>query len=111
MERRFLSEKLSVAKNSGDRPRGALDSRIINPFARILNTVVFWGLLCVIPLAVSPYGTVDTWWEATFECLIFFLTAAWIVAAVFAGDWQIRRLPIVLPMAAITVYAFVQAIR
>ncbi|HMH45531.1 MAG TPA: hypothetical protein VK557_18730, partial [Pyrinomonadaceae bacterium] len=75
------------------------------------NALVFWCLLGVIALAVFPYGTVDPWWEAAFECSVFFLTAVWIVASVVAGDWQIRGVSVLLPMMAITAYAFVQAIQ
>jgi len=83
----------------------------MNPFSRIINIVVFWSLLGVIALAVFPYGSVDAWWETTFECSVFLLTAVWIVGAIFARDWQIRRVSVLLPMIATTAYAFVQAIQ
>src|SRR5882724_11149499 len=78
-------------------------------FSRVISILVFWCLLGVIALAVFPYGTVDPWWEATFEGAVFSLTALWIVGSVFARNWQIRRAAILLPMIAITVYAFAQA--
>lgn len=78
--------------------------------ARWLNKIVFVALLVLIVLAIIPYGTVDAWWEAIFECLVFILTAAWIFEALFRGSWQIKRASILLPLVLITVYAFCQAV-
>jgi O-antigen ligase len=105
-----LSEKLST-KKPGDPPRSTVRTERMNPFSRVLNVIVFCGLLGVIALAVFPYGTVDPWWEAAFECAVFLLTALWIVASVVAGDWQIRQWSVLLPLILITAYAFLQAVQ
>jgi O-antigen ligase len=72
--------------------------------------MVFGGLLGVIVVAVIPYGTVDAWWEALFECLVFSLTALWIFEVLFRGSWQIRRLTVLLPMVLLTLYIYLQAL-
>src|SRR5437762_775937 len=79
-------------------------------FAGILNVIVFVGLLSVLPLAVIPYGTVDAWWEAAVECLIFLLTALWTVEFLLGRGWHLRKLSVILPLAVITCYAFLQAL-
>src|SRR5438445_716751 len=40
---------------------------------RGLARVVFSSLLVTIVLAAIPYGTVEPWWVAVFECLVFVL--------------------------------------
>lgn len=40
---------------------------------RILDRVVFIGLLVTIVVTAIPYGSVQPWWVAIFECLIFLL--------------------------------------
>jgi len=77
---------------------------------RVLETIVFAGLLVVIVLVAIPYGTVDMWWEALFECMVFVLTALWIVTVLLRGDWQANRLLMALPMIIITAYVFAQTI-
>lgn len=78
--------------------------------ATVLNHIVFWGLLLVIPLAVIPYGTVDAWWEAAFECAIFSLTVLWILEGLMSGNWEMKSLSVLAPLIAITAYAFLQAV-
>lgn len=77
----------------------------------IVDQVLFVSLLAIIPIVVIPYGTVDAWWEAIFECLVFFLTAIWILKATFASGWQLRKLSLVFPLIVLTAYAFLQAIQ
>jgi putative inorganic carbon (hco3(-)) transporter len=83
---------------------------MLTRIARGLDKFIFCGLLAVIVLAVVPYGTVDTWWEALFECLVFALTALWLIEAFVSGRYEIRRIAILLPLLLITVYAFAQTI-
>lgn len=78
--------------------------------ARHLDRIIFGCLLALIVIVVIPYGSVDAWWEAVFECAIFALTALWILESLLRDDWQVRKLFIVLPAILITVYAFVQAV-
>src|SRR5476651_1750695 len=79
-------------------------------FAEVLNKVVFLGLLGVIALTVFPYGTVDPWWEAVFECTVFLLTAFWIIESLLVGNCQVKRLFLMAPLMMITAYAFAQMV-
>src|ERR1700704_4969385 len=77
---------------------------------KVLEKVVFISLLGLIVIAVVPYGTVDAWWEALFECAVFTLTALWIFEVLLRGCWQVKVLFILLPLIVITAYAFAQTV-
>src|SRR6185369_15752677 len=81
-----------------------------NRFSRLLDRIVFVGLLAVIVFAVIPYGTVDAWWQAVFECAVFGLTACWLVEALVSGTWQVRALAVLLPLVLLSIYAFAQTV-
>jgi len=83
--------------------------RFLNSSIKILDQIGFIGLLATIALAVIPYGTVDAWWQAVFECAVFGLTAIWIIEALLRGSWEIRRVMVVLPMFLLSGYAFLQS--
>jgi O-antigen ligase len=85
-------------------------SSILDRSAKVLGKVIFSCLLALIVLTVIPYGTVDAWWEAVFECSVFALTAIWIFAVLLRGSWQVSRLFILLPLILITTFAFAQAV-
>lgn len=89
------------------RPRSVGMDRL----ARVLETIVFGGLLGVVVVAVIPYGTVDVWWEGLFECLVFALTGIWIFEVLFRGSWEIRRLSALLPLILLTIYMYLQAVQ
>jgi O-antigen ligase len=78
--------------------------------ARLLDGFIFAGLLVLIVIVAIPYGTVDAWWEAIFECAIWLFTALWILRVALQGDSQIRRLSFLLPLVLIAVYAFAQTL-
>jgi O-antigen ligase len=80
-------------------------------FAGVLDVVIFVCLLAVIVITLIPYGTVDPWWEAAFECAVLALTALWICEVLLRGNWQAKRLFILLPMAILTAYAFFQTVQ
>src|SRR5437763_608674 len=80
-------------------------------FASILNKVIFLCLFAVVAVAVIPYGAVDAWWEAVFESFVFALTAIWMIEALLAGDCAVPRLSVLLPLAILTAYLFIQAVQ
>ena len=43
---------------------------------RLLSLIVFGGLLLLLILVPVPYGTVEPWWEAVFECAVFALATS-----------------------------------
>lgn len=105
-----LREITRVSENSRENRSGPPTRRHLQRFAQLFDGIVFCCLLGLIVLAAIPYGTVDIWWEAVFECAVFAITALWIFEVALRGDWGVRRLPILLPLIVITVYAFAQTV-
>jgi O-antigen ligase len=75
-----------------------------------LDRSIFYGLIAVIALTAIPYGTVEPWSEALFECALFFLTLLWIVHGFIAGSWRLGNTRLVLPMIGLVLLATVQSI-
>jgi O-antigen ligase len=86
------------------------DDGVALHLARVLNGILFIALLAVMLIAVIPYGSVDEWWEAAFECLVFALVAVWMVQVLLRGSWQIKGLLFLLPLIILTAYAFFQTV-
>jgi O-antigen ligase len=105
-----IAAKQVEARDREEHGRDGLDSAGPGRFTRALNAIVFWGLLAALPLTVFPYGTVDPWFEAAFECLIFSLAIVWVLQSIFSRGFRFKRRAILLPMIAITLYVFFQSI-
>lgn len=75
-----------------------------------LDRSIFYGLIAVIALTAIPYGTVEPWSEALFECALFFLTLLWIVHGFIAGSWRLGNTRLVLPMIGLVLLAMVQSV-
>jgi O-antigen ligase len=89
-------------------PEGLEDAARRLPQA--LGGVIFYTLLALIVLVAIPYGTVEPWWEALFECVVFALGALWIVEGMLSREWITKHHRIFLPILLITLYAFVQTL-
>ena len=76
----------------------------------LLDLSIFYGLIVVIALTAIPYGTVESWSEALFECAVFFLTLLWIVHGFIAGSWLIGNTRLGLPMIFLVLLALVQSV-
>jgi hypothetical protein len=84
-----------------------------NPRSRVtslLDGSIFYGLIAVIVLTAIPYGTVDPWSQALFECAVFFLTLLWVVHGFILGSWQIGNLRLLAPLIGLVLLAAVQSI-
>lgn len=78
--------------------------------ARYLSRIIFSALLLLIFLVAIPYGTVEPWWEACFESIVFALGALWIIDGMLGRGWLLREHRIFLPVILLIVYAFVQTL-
>ncbi len=78
--------------------------------AQFLDRTIYLGLLGLIVLTAIPYGSVQPWWEAIFECLVFGLAALWIVESVLSGSWRITGFRLMLPLIGLIVLLFLQTI-
>ena len=105
-----LGKEMRESDISNIAPGQRLSLGFVGRSARLLDVIVFSCLLGLIVLTVIPYGMVDVWWEAIFECVVFAITAIWILEILFRGRWEVRRLIILLPLVLITAFAFAQTI-
>ncbi len=76
----------------------------------LLDRGIFYGLIGIIALSAIPYGAVDPWWVALFQCCVFALTALWIIRGTLEGSQQRIDWPTITPLLAIMVFAFVQTL-
>jgi O-antigen ligase len=67
-------------------------------------------MLALIPLVAVPYGTVEPWWQALFECSVFLLTALWIAESWLSGTWQLSNWKLFLPLLALVGFAWLQTL-
>src|SRR6266446_2763691 len=55
----------------------------------LLEGAVFHGLIAAIVFTAIPYGTVDPWSQAVFECAVFLLGLLWVVHGLLEGSWRV----------------------
>ncbi|MGB7925695.1 MAG: O-antigen ligase family protein [Pyrinomonadaceae bacterium] len=78
--------------------------------ARLLEGVIFYALLALIPLTAVPYGTVEEWWASAFQCVVFALAGLWAVEGLLGGGWLVREHRLLVPLLALLVFIFFQSI-
>jgi O-antigen ligase len=71
----------------------------------LLSKLIFAMLLGLLVIAAIPYGTVEPWWKAGFVCAVFGICILAIIDRL-----TIDGAPILLPMLALSVLAFVQTL-
>ena len=77
-------------------------------FIRYLDSFIFYALLTIIVLTAVPYGTVEPWWKAVFQCAVFALGCLWIVEGTLSGTWLVRQHRLLIPLVALIAFAFIQ---
>src|SRR5260370_17455725 len=75
----------------------------------LLEGSIFYGLIAVIVFTAIPYGTVDPWSQAVFECAVFFLGLLWVIHGLLEGSWRLGNLQMVFPMIALAGFAVLQS--
>jgi O-antigen ligase len=76
----------------------------------LLDSLIFYGVVVLIALTAIPYGTVDSWSQALFECAVFFLTLLWIVHGFIEGSWRAGNSRLLWPLIGLVSLAVVQSI-
>lgn len=87
-----------------------MSSYSVDGKGHLLSRAIFNALLVLIALAAIPYGTVQPWWEALFECAIFALVALWIIDGLVSGSWLVRDHRLLLPFLALDAFSFMQTL-
>jgi O-antigen ligase len=73
-----------------------------------LEKAILCGLLALIALVSVPYGTVEPWWIATFNCAVFGLGTLWLIQTMVQGRWTISNWSIATPLLLATGFVFLQ---
>ena len=76
----------------------------------LLSKAVFGALIGLIVIAAMPYGTVEPWWKAAFVCAVFAICIGAIVESLIRGNTRIAGASLLLPMLALSAFAFVQTL-
>ncbi|HEY0350353.1 MAG TPA: O-antigen ligase family protein [Pyrinomonadaceae bacterium] len=77
---------------------------------RLLDATIFYGLTGVLVFAPLPYGSVEPWWQALFECAVFALGLLWSVHATLNRSWALPDLRLFFPLIALAVLATLQSL-
>jgi O-antigen ligase len=75
-----------------------------------LESIVFFALLMLIPLVAIPYGAAEPWWQEFFEVAVFSLAALWLIEGYLSGSWNFSAYFLLLPLLALTGFAFLQTV-
>lgn len=78
--------------------------------SRILSGAIFFSVLGLIVITAIPYGTVEAWWKAFFICAVFVLAILWIVESYLSERLFDDAWPLVLPVAALALFSFLQTV-
>ncbi len=104
METRHRSRSLR------DEPADLARSEERGKLSAFVDAFVFYSLIILIALVAVPYGTVEPWWEAVFECAVFFLGLLWIIHGLMVGSWGAGNVRVFYPMMALVALAMVQSV-
>src|SRR5260370_22838384 len=78
--------------------------------ARFLGSTIFSSLLALIALVAIPYGTVEPWWQALFECVVFVLAALSLIELFLSGSGNFSSHRILLPLVALALFGLLQTV-
>src|SRR5260370_25993463 len=78
--------------------------------ARFLGSTIFYSLLALIALVAIPYGTVEPWWQALFECVVFVLAAFSLIELFLSGSGQFSSYRILLPLVALALFGLLHTV-
>ena len=76
---------------------------------RFLDPVIYYSLLALVALTAIPYGTVQPWWIAAFECGVFLIAGLAVIDAAINKKSSLRISP-VLPLLALVLFALIQSV-
>jgi putative inorganic carbon (hco3(-)) transporter len=73
-----------------------------------VEAFIFYGLVVLVAMVAIPYGTVEPWWEAVFECAVFFLGLLWIIHGLLAGSRARGNVRVFYPIMALVAFGILQ---
>lgn len=75
-----------------------------------MRRVIFFALVCLIPLTAVPYGTFEAWWKAAFICAVFGICIVAIIEGAISGSTWVGPWSILLPLLALAALASIQTV-
>src|SRR5437867_117278 len=96
----------SLRDESAALPRTEAQSKLL----AFIEAFVFYSLVVTIGLVAIPYGTVEPWWEARFECVVFILGLLWTIHGLCNGAWTQGSVRVFYPMIALVALALLQSL-
>ncbi|HYW71127.1 MAG TPA: hypothetical protein VE961_08840, partial [Pyrinomonadaceae bacterium] len=78
--------------------------------ARWLGVVIFSGLIGLLVFVPIPYGSVEPWSIALFQCVVFGLSFLWCIHAIITGVWLTRTPRLFMPLMVVVAFALVQSL-
>ena len=78
--------------------------------AHILSRVIFVSLLVVLILTAVPYGTVEPWWIAIFECVVFLVAMLAVINMFISKNFHVNHLSLAAPILVLIVYILFQSV-
>jgi len=99
----FTSEFVVEARNS------ARSTAVRAETGRIIEGLILSSLLVTTVFVMIPYGSVEPWWIAIYECAIFGIGAVWSLHAVVSGSWGITERLWLLPTGLLIAFVYLQA--
>lgn len=88
------------------------DTKVVSAprLARFLDGFVFVSLLVLIAMTAIPYGSVQPWWIAAFECVVFVLATLALVEAYLSKSQQLNVWQIA-PLLGLIIFALIQSLQ
>jgi O-antigen ligase len=77
--------------------------------ARWLSAIVFYGLIVLLLAIPIPYGSVEPWSQAAFQCAVFALGFLGSIHILLTRQWLPGDLRVFLPLIATAVFAALQS--
>lgn len=81
----------------------------VRPVARLLDRVIYVSLLTTIVLTAIPYGTVQPWWTAIFQGVIFLVAILGVIEAIISKRLFLN-LSLAYPLLALILFAAIQSL-
>src|SRR5687768_16187231 len=78
--------------------------------ADVLDRLVWWGLLTLIPLTTSVRRADEISWQAAFDCYAFGLGALWLLAGLSKATWKFEGATLFVPLLLLVIYALLQTV-
>ena len=100
-------DRAEVAEKASGREPPMPESK---PVWLFLERLIFYGLLFITALSAIPYGTVEPWWIAVFECVVLALGAVWFLTGIFKSDWRFLSNRLLWPIIALLFFIILQTI-